>query len=265
MPSPFPGMDPWVENETIFPDFHDRFLNYLNESINAGLPPGYFAATTMIVYEEEGQRRKPDLSVFADDGPAFSGGAVTAVLSEATLAGLLELDVMESVEERYLEIRSGEDERLVTAIELLSHANKRDGAEGRAAYRRKQAEFREARVNLVEFDFLRAGLPTTMAPKVSLRRRAGYAYDYHIAVTMFGRYEAFHGAALRLSDSLPAIGIPLDPGVPAVVVALQPLFDRTYDTGRYGQRLKYDKPTTPPLSPEQQAWADELLHTKGVL
>ena len=31
MPSPFPGMDPFLEHPDVFSDFHDSFITYLRE------------------------------------------------------------------------------------------------------------------------------------------------------------------------------------------------------------------------------------------
>ena len=45
----------------------------------------------------------------------------------------------------------------------------------------------------------------------------------------------------------------------------QPLLDRCYDTGRYAEEVRYDRPPDPPLTPEQQAWAEAILREKGVL
>ena len=39
MPSPFPGMDPYLESPEIFPDFHDSFITYLREALQAACPP----------------------------------------------------------------------------------------------------------------------------------------------------------------------------------------------------------------------------------
>jgi Protein of unknown function (DUF4058) len=44
MPSPFPGMDPYLEDPEIFPDFHDRFITYVRENLQESLPVPYFAA-----------------------------------------------------------------------------------------------------------------------------------------------------------------------------------------------------------------------------
>ena len=44
MPSPFPGMDPFLEQPAVFPDFHNRFIAYLSEFLKPDLPQPYYAA-----------------------------------------------------------------------------------------------------------------------------------------------------------------------------------------------------------------------------
>ena len=39
MPSPFPGMDPWLERAAVFPSFHNALVIHLQEALNAVLPP----------------------------------------------------------------------------------------------------------------------------------------------------------------------------------------------------------------------------------
>ncbi len=34
MPSPFPGMDPWLESNAVWPDFHDRLSEQINATLN---------------------------------------------------------------------------------------------------------------------------------------------------------------------------------------------------------------------------------------
>ena len=43
MPNPFPGIDPYVEGQLTWRDFHAPFLTYLRDSINRRLPPRYSA------------------------------------------------------------------------------------------------------------------------------------------------------------------------------------------------------------------------------
>lgn len=167
------------------------------------------------------------------------------------------------VEERFLEIRSTEGERLVTSVEILSPTNKA-GGKGRAAYLEKQEECRQAGVGLVEIDLLRDGRHTTAVPLDRLQAQTA-GFTYHVCVSARATRGRYVIAPIRLADGLPRVLVPLDPGVPPVPVDLQPLFDRCYDTGLYARQVKYDRPPDPPLTADQQAWADSVLRAKGVL
>jgi hypothetical protein len=252
-------MDPWLEDDETFPDLHEKLLVYLGDALNAVLPPGYLARNRSRVWVDVEQRREPDVSVFGrPSDPVGPGGGVAA------LPGLVvveDLPARAPEEQPYLEILSPKGKRLVTAVEVLSPANKRAG---RKAYRVKQKEYCLGGVNLVEIDLLRAGRHTTAVSPDRLRQTAG-PFDYHVSVTLpHGQVKHF-AAAIRLSDRLPAFGIPLDPGVAPVVVDLQPLLDRAYDTGRYAQGVDYRRELEPPLTPEQRAWAEAVLTGKGIL
>ena len=58
MPSSFPGMDPYLENPEIFPDFHDSVITYLREILQANLPAPYFAVLGRRVWIEVSRRSK---------------------------------------------------------------------------------------------------------------------------------------------------------------------------------------------------------------
>jgi hypothetical protein len=152
----------------------------------------------------------------------------------------------------------------VTVVEVLSLSNKKPGDGGRTSYQQKQGEFRLAGVNLVEIDLLRAGPHTTAVPLAQLQQAAG-RFDYHVSVTVAGSPTRFFARPIRLEERLPTIRVPLDPGVPLVPLDLQPLLDRAYDTGRYPRLVRYTVPPDPPLTPEQQAWAEGILRQKGLL
>ncbi len=269
MPSPFPGMDPWLEDPNVFPDLHDTMIVYLKEALNTTLPPGYFAAITTIVWVDDTHRSQPDVSVMARSRPVRSSrpdrrGGV-AILENPTrlqLLGTRPAIEAETVEEKYLEIRSADGERIVTAIEILSRSNKLAGSAGRRAYLDKQQEFSLGGVNTVEFDFLRAGTHTTAAPRPRLALLRDGPVHYHVCVTEAGEVDRLFGAVFPLHEPLPEIEIPLEPGVPRLVIVLQPLLDRAYDGGRYSMRTDYTRPCTPPLSPEEQAWADGILRAR---
>ena len=261
MPSPFPGMDPWLEAGDMFPSLHSGLIFLLRAALNRSLPPGYAAASNNRVWIDPESYRDPDVSVYGRERyPAGEGGGGTA-----TLAGLVAVGrvlMTDPWEEPYLEIRSDRGKRLVTAVEVLSPSNKRAG-DGRRLYQQKQQECRLGGVHLVEIDLLRAGLPTTSIPRDLLERKAG-RFDYHVSVRRVGAPDELFGAAIKLADRLPTIGIPLDPAVPAVTVDLQDAFDRCYDGSRYPELVDYAGPPDPPLAPDQQAWADDILRGKGL-
>jgi hypothetical protein len=64
MKSPFPGMDPFLEQPAYWPDFHATFINYWREAIADLLPPSYEATLGERVYlvERDPDERKPGLS-----------------------------------------------------------------------------------------------------------------------------------------------------------------------------------------------------------
>lgn len=236
MPSPFPGMNPWLENPNSWGDVHSSLITYIRDEVNTYLPDGYYAKAEHIVWVDP----------------------------EARMLTLLADRISEPREEPYLEIYSVEGRRLVTAIELLSPSNKRSGSAGRKAYQQKQQELRLGDVHIVEIDLLRHGKHTTAVPLDRLRTAAG-AYDYHVCVTEMSSVPRYHIKPFRLVDRLPTMLIPLDPGVSPIEVDLQPLVDRTYDSGRYSMSTRYDRSCDPPLTSEQQAWAEAILRESGLL
>ncbi|MDM8527067.1 DUF4058 family protein [Anaerolineales bacterium HSG24] len=46
MPSPFPGMDPYLESPDFWSDFHGALAHEIKKQINPQLQPNYFARTT---------------------------------------------------------------------------------------------------------------------------------------------------------------------------------------------------------------------------
>jgi hypothetical protein len=258
-------MDPWLESPAVFPDLHNSLLTYLGDVLNASLPEPYIARSGTRVWVEDERRREPDIGVFDPLGRSPDGGNDTATaLAGAGLIAVAAPPIPDPLEEPYLEIRSTADERLVTVVEVLSPANKTVGGTNHGAYRQKQTELRSANVGLVELDLLRGGVHTTAVPIAVLRARGGQ-FDYHLCVSAAGLGDQLFIAPIRLEDRLPRLGVPLDPGMPPVVIELQPLLDRCYDNRRYARQVRYDRPPDPPLNPDQQAWAEGVLREKGVL
>jgi len=262
MPSPFPGMDPWLEGEEVFPNLHERLIIYMQDALNAVLPPGYVATSKNRVWIDPELQREPDVALFGRDRQQSGNGAATVALTGLT--AIAQELTSDPLEEPYLEILSAKGKRLVTAFEVISLTNKRAGEKGRKTYQDKQQEYWLSNVNLVEIDLLRRGPHVTATPFALLRQKLGM-FDYHISVVMPGERPSHHAAGIKLIDRLPVIGIPLDSGVPPVTIDLQPMIELAYDRGRYTELFSYRALPDPPLTPEQQVWAEGILRAKGLL
>src|SRR5271166_6594180 len=130
VPSPFPGMDPFLEHPAYWLDFHATFINYWREAIADALPPNYEATLGERVYliEHDREARKlgyPDLAVTHDETSAAAGTG--SALGTATLEPVtIPLTILEGPREAYIEILYRPDRSLVTALELLSPTNKEE-------------------------------------------------------------------------------------------------------------------------------------------
>lgn len=260
MPSPFPGMDPYLENPSIFPDFHDRFIAYLSEAIQPGLPEPYYAALGRRAWVEVSERFiGPDVNVVTPRSKTSHSPSAVATLdvSQPIVVHVPHDEQSESMIEIY--VGRGSDRRLVTAIEVLSPINKQPGEKGRDLYLRKQAELIDAQCHLVEIDFLRGGTHTTAVPEDRLKRKVP-SFTYHVCSHHFDHFEDFLIYPIQLADTLPTISIPLLPGDGEVSVSLQQVFERTYAAGPYHREIDYSESIPlPELTTEQMQWVKERI------
>ena len=60
MLSPFPGMDPYLEDPGSWPDLHHRLISAASDQLNAQLRPRYLARIEERVYVDDGEGRGPD-------------------------------------------------------------------------------------------------------------------------------------------------------------------------------------------------------------
>lgn len=261
MSCPFPGMDPWLEAPTEWPDVHHALITEIRNALQPELRShGYYAKISERVLITEPHRPiYPDVSVIRARRPR-NGSPSTAVLvpDEPLQVTLAEQEITEG----YVEIFRQKDHLLVTAIEVISPTNK-SNPQGRELYQQKQRELREAGVHLVEIDFIRRGVPIVDVTETDLQPLP--AWDYLIVLGRRGvPYVEIY--PLRLRDRLPRCRIPLatDQSQDAVL-DLQAAFQRVYDSGPYPERLDYHQPPDPPLSPEDAEWARQILTEKGLL
>lgn len=264
MPSPFPGMDPYLENPALWPGIHHNLLSYIVEDLQPKLLPRYVAAVEERVFLEPAHsERIPDVWLVArsraEAAVPAGRGAAAAVADAPPEPEWIAADPDLEVHEGYVEIRDLAGSDLVTVVEVLSPTNKTPGP-GRDAYVAKQQQVLRSTTNLVEVDLLRKGLPTIAAPQPEIARR-GRA-DYVICTRRSDRPGGFEVIRLTIRDPLPLVAIPLKAGDADVLLDLPGVFGRCYETGAYAYRIDYGGPPVPALSPEDAVWADERIRAR---
>jgi hypothetical protein len=259
MKSPFPGMDPYLEAR--WGDIHTRLTVYASNQLNAQLPSSLRAtveeAVAVIEEDEPGRTIYPDVRV--SEQPETSGGAAVATAA-VVVAEPYRVTVQDEPQTwRHIEIvETGIGGRVVTAVEFLSPGNK-VGSQAQLNYIRKQREFLNARVNLVEIDLIRAGNYVLSLPEERLP--AACRSSYVACVRRAAEWNVAEIYAMPLRQPLPNIRVPLRPTDEDVVLRLQELVDDCY---RDGPRLDYRLDPVPRLRESDARWIDGILRDKGL-
>jgi hypothetical protein len=255
MPSPFPGMDPFLERPEIWPDFHDRLITYISEALQPLLRPRYVALTQDRLFVVESERPiRPDISVLQLK-PPNGEYSETQALRTGTATAVVEF-YREEMSQPYIEIiEPASGNRVVTSIEVLSPDNKAHGA-GMTSYLRKQKELWDSGANLVEIDLLSSGARSSRVE----RSRVAHVIERRYLVTVTRAYPTrceFYG--FDLPETLPQVSIPLTPCDDDVPLDLQAAFERTYQSGPYPQLLYYNQPAPSKLSDAELSLVREVL------
>ena len=239
MPSPFPGMNPYLEQPSVWEDFHSRFMTYAGESLAAQVRPNFFVKLEERVFIHEptsDERRK----LLGKPDPA----AMNRVKS--IIATIPDVEI-----ERHavIEIRDRHDRQLVTMIEVLSPSNKRYGPD-REQYLMKRSTMMFSTASIVEIDLLRGGprLPINDLPEC----------DYCVTVFRKSNAPKVEAWPIGLREELPVIPIPLKGDFADAKLDLKALLDRVYDAAGYEDYL-YESPPEPPLDEPDAIWAKSFL------
>jgi hypothetical protein len=214
-------MDPYLEDEVLWPVFHHQLVMCLYQILLPGLVDRYRARV--------GQRHY------------------------TTEQALFTSVVREEHHEDYIEIRQRTDGRLVTLIDVVSPANKVTTS-GRTAYLDKRKEGRTANANLVELDLVLQGQPT-----LEYSREGLPDWDYAVTVTRSTQPEKYEIYTATLQKRLPRFRLPLAADDRDTVLDLHTAFTRCYDQGGFAARIDYAKDPPTPLVAEDKKWLDEVL------
>jgi hypothetical protein len=251
MPSPFPGMNPYLEQDDAWQDFHDRLIPAISDALSPQVRPHFIVKIEehLYIHESEGWQRIRIGS--SDVDIAHAPGTPNAPRGTATLdapAHVL-LPHAHVDNETYLEIRDRKNRELITVIELLSPTNKKPGPD-REQYLAKRANVLRSAAHFVEIDLLRGWprMPSANAP----------ASDYCIMVSQVDERPRAAYWPVMLREPLLPIPIPLREPVPLARLDLQAVLHLVYDRAGYEDYIYQGQPT-PALGPADAAWAHAIL------
>ena len=254
MPSPFPGMDPYLEGY-VWPDVHHRLATQISDQLTPHLRPRYVARIEIRMVVDESPQSEvgilyPDVeNVRSQRRPPppipYGGGVLVAEAPAPTAASVLvQLPEIE-VRLASVEIYDTAQNQLVTAIEILSPVNKREP--GLMKYRAKWWELRRAGVHILEIDLLRRG----QRPLVHARIPDS---PYRVTLARAGS-SGVHAWAIQLTEPLPVLPVPLIPPDADVLLDLGLALRSIYDRAAYDLSIDYAAPPPPPeFSADELAW-----------
>jgi hypothetical protein len=270
MPSPFPGMDPYLEGPAVWPDFHNRLAYQISDVLNRLLPAPYYAqleirAEVGWLDIEMTRVMLPDVTVERHSRSDAIGGV--AVLGDIRTEVTPYLDVVienDPVEVSSVRVKdSRRDHEVITAIEIVSPTNKRAGPD-RDKYLEKRKELVESSTSLIEIDLLRGGQRLAGEPQYGrLLGELSPQPDFLVAVNRAWqrglqlRYQLF---PTSVREALPVLPIPLRQGEGEISLDLQYSFRHAYDSGPYARgAVDYSQPCDPPLAATDAAWAEQRI------
>ena len=166
----FPGMDPWLEQATLWPDVHSSLITSIRDTLAPVLAPRYFVGvetrTTVLSGLDIEQIYKPDVTIYSAGQRGESKASSVAVLEPSAVAPI---DVVipggEEVEETYLAIQELPGRKLVSVIEVRSPTNKKT-----ADVRREYLKKRDDWIDLILLRYVRQALGSLDALPVIVDR-----------------------------------------------------------------------------------------------
>jgi len=256
VPSPFPGMNPYLEQDDVWHDFHERFMPAAAELLLPQVRPNYIVTLDEHAYVHELPARERRLigrpDVLVTEGRPGPIVAPARIVVTAPVYGAVPTAI-DIEREAFIEVRDRASREIVAVIELLSPSNKRAGAD-REQYLAKREGFLRSPAHLVEVDLLRGGprMPMEGLPEC----------DYCAMVSRSGERPRVGLWPVRLRQPLPSIPIPLRPPDADASLELQQVVNRVYDAAGYEEYI-YGGTPQPPLGADDLQWAHQFARETG--
>lgn len=240
MPNPFPGMNPYIEQPEFWSDFHNQLVAALARALIPKLLPKYRVVTDKWVYKISGSTAltigRPDVAVQRSRTNSTLSETAVAVSQPTVQPIKVTVPLLEEVQQSYIEVRDAATQEVVTALEVLSPANKR--GDGRQKYEFKRQRVLESLTHLVEIDLLRNGNPLPIEDDNTQSH-------YRILVSRANTRPVADLYPFNLSDSIPLFSLPLKAGDLEPIVHLQQLVNDLYEQLGYDYFIDYS--SNPPL------------------
>jgi Protein of unknown function (DUF4058) len=225
MPSPFPGMDPYVEGY-LWPDVHHALASKIRQLLVPQLSPNYLARLEVSVFEDKNP--ESEVGILYPDVEILRSKSRSIVLLEPMRVKIVTVEIRDTVHHR-----------LITSIEILSPVNKREP--NLSQYRAKRQRLYDANVHQLELDLIRRGTRPIQHPSLP---------DSLYLVTLTrSQTRAIEVWGMNLKDALPIVPIPLQNTDPDAVLDLGQALREIYDEAAYDLSIDYAETPPPPALP----------------
>lgn len=249
MPNPFSGMNPYLEQPEYWSDFHNQLVAAIARFLVPKLVPKYRVVTDKWVYKIAGTTAitigRPDVSVqhsrrnTPGNKDHLKGAIAVCPLPEPVK---VTVPMLEEIQQSYIEVKDAATQEVVTAIEVLSPANK--SGDGRQKYTAKRQKILDSLTNLVEIDLLRDGVPLPV-------ETGDIQSHYRILISRSQTRPISDLYPFNLGDLIPAFLLPLKPEDSEPILDLQSLVDELYEQLGYDYFIDYhSNPPSPWLKSE---------------
>jgi Protein of unknown function (DUF4058) len=246
MKSLFPGMNPWLEGY-LWPDVHSRLAQVISELLAPQIAPKYVARLALATIMDSDPDSEigityPDVEVLhrldTANEPVVAYGGKTMSITEPTLVMPFALPI--PVRFPIVEVRDAANNKLITAIEILSPVNKRNP--NLIDYRKKIDDLHKRGVHVIEIDLLRRGTRPFSSKK---------AVSHYQMMLLRAQSNNAVVWSVNIQDKLPVLPVPLRAPDLDVFLDLGNAMDIIFERSLYYLSIDYAKDPAPPVFSEQ--------------